>query len=92
MTRFLLASLLLAVPSLASAQQAPAPAAPGPNDYEMSCSLFHHNADGSWNATRPMTLETASGRIPLKPSFKFRTRTLFAGFDFAAALDKDCAH
>jgi len=92
MTRFLLATMLLAVPSLASAQQAPAPAAPGPNDYEMSCKLFHHNADGSWNATRPMTLQPAGGPIPLKPSFKFRAGMLFAGFDFAAALDKDCAH
>ncbi len=92
MTRFLLATMLLAVPSLASAQQAPAPAAPGPNDYEMSCKLFHHNADGSWNATRAMTLQPAGGPIPLKPSFKFRAGMLFAGFDFAAALDKDCAH
>ena len=86
--RFLVSAFIL-LPAIAGAQQAPAPS--GDAAYEMSCSLFHHNADGSWNATRSMTLKPASGPIPLKPKFRFRTGTLFAGFDLAAALDGACA-
>ena len=54
--------------------------------------MFHANADGSWNATQAMTLQPAAGPIPLKPSFKFKPGTLFAGFDLAAELDKACKH
>ena len=39
-----------------------------------------------------MTLQPAAGPIPLKPSFKFKPGTLFAGFDLAAELDKSCPH
>lgn len=98
MKRLTLAAALLALPSLAFAQAAP-PAAPGgaapagtPDTYDMSCKAFHHNADGSWNAAQPMTLQPAAGPIPLKPSFKFKPGTLFAGFDLAAELDKSCPH
>lgn len=88
----LAAAMVLALPPLALAQAAaPAPAAPaGADTYDMSCALFHHNADGSWNAVQPMTLQPAAGPIALKPSFKFKPGTLFAGFDLAAALDKSC--
>ncbi|WP_237479045.1 hypothetical protein [Lichenibacterium dinghuense] len=87
-----LAAALLALPSLALAQAAP-PAAPGTKDvYDMPCKSFHHNADGSWNAAVPMTLQPAAGPIALKPSFKFKPGTLFAGFDLAAELDKSCPH
>ena len=58
----------------------------------MPCSLFHANADGSWNAAKPMTLQPAAGPIPLKPSLSFKPGTLFAGFDLAAELDKSCKH
>ena len=89
----LAAALLAALPSLALAQSAAPPAAPGTRDaYDMSCSMFHHNADGSWNAARPMTLQPAAGPIPPRPSFKFKPGTLFAGFDLAAELDKACPH
>ena len=98
MTRMFLAAALLLVPAVASAQQA-APAAPAPaaapatkDVYDMPCSMFHANADGSWNATQAMTLQPAAGPIPLKPSFKFKPGTLFAGFDLAAELDKACKH
>ena len=90
------AAALLTLPSLALAQAAPQaspPAAPGTKDvYDMPCKSFHHNADGSWNAAQAMTLQPAEGPIPLKPSFKFKPGTLFAGFDLAAELDKACAH
>ena len=87
-----LAAALLALPSLAFAQAAP-PAADGTKDvHDMSCAAFHRNADGSWNAVRPMTLQPAAGPIALKPSFKFKPGTLFAGFDLAAELDKACPH
>ncbi len=99
MIRTFLAAALLLVPAVASAQQAAppvapaAPAAAGTKDvYDMPCSMFHANADGSWNATQPMTLQPAAGPIPLKPSFKFKPGTLFAGFDLAAELDKACRH
>lgn len=96
MTRTFLAAALLVLPAAASAQQA-APAAPaaapGLTDvYDMPCAMFHANADGSWNATQPMTLRPAAGPIPLKPSFKFKPGTLFAGFDLASQLDKSCKH
>ena len=97
MKSLLLAAAFLAFPSLAFAQ-ATAPAAPGAapaattDVYDMSCGAFHHNADGSWNAAQPMTLQPAAGPIPLKPSFKFKSGTLFAGFDLAAELDKSCPH
>ena len=88
----LLAPLSVALPSLALAQAA-APAAPAATDvYDMPCGAFHHNADGSWNAVQPMTLQPAAGPIPLKPGFKFKAGTLFAGFDLAAELDKACPH
>jgi hypothetical protein len=83
----LLASALLLAPSLARAQ---APA--GQDVYDMSCELFHHDADGSWNVTEPVTLQPAEGPIPLKPTDKFKPGTLFAGFDLGAALDKSCPH
>ena len=92
MKRTLAAVVLIVMPGMAWAQQAAAPAAPGQNDFEMSCALFHRNADGSWNAVRPMTLRPASGPIPLKTSFKFRPGTLFAGFDLAAQLESACPH
>ena len=104
MTRMFLAAALLLVPALASAQQAapaptappaaPAPAAaPATKDvYDMPCAMFHANADGSWNAAQAMTLQPAGGPIPLKPTFKFKPGTLFAGFDLAAELDKACKH
>ena len=83
----------LALPSLAFAQAvAPAEAAGTKDVYDMSCKSFHHNADGSWNAAVPMTLQPAAGPIALKPSFKFKAGTLFAGFDLAAELDKSCPH
>ena len=97
MKSLILAVALVALPSLAFAQAA-APAAPGAapaattDVYDMSCKVFHHNADGSWNAVQPMTLQPAAGPIALKPNFKFKAGTLFAGFDLAAALDKACAH
>lgn len=87
-----LAAALAVLPSLAFAQAAPAAAPADGGSYEMSCALFHHNADGSWNATRAMTLQPAAGPIPLKPSFKFKPGTQFAGFDLAAELDKACPH
>ncbi len=104
MNRFVIAAALLLLPAAAWAQQA-APAAPPAaapeaapaatpaatkDVYDMSCAMFHANADGSWNVTRPMTLQPAEGPIALKPSFKFKPGTLFAGFDLAAALDKSC--
>jgi hypothetical protein len=99
MNRMLLAATLLLMPATAFAQQAapaaPAPAAPAAatkDVYDMPCSMFHANADGSWNATQAMTLQPAAGPIPLKPSFKFKPGTLFAGFDLAAELDKACKH
>lgn len=99
MIRTVLAASLLLVPAVASAQQAAPPAAAAPaaapatkDVYDMPCSMFHANADGSWNATQPMTLQPAAGPIPLKPSFKFKPGTLFAGFDLAAELDKACRH
>lgn len=100
MKSLILAAALAALPSLAFAQAAaPAPAAPAApvqaastDVYDMACSNFHHNADGSWNAAKPMTLQPAAGPIALKPSFKFKPGTLFAGFDLAAALDKSCPH
>ena len=96
MKRLLAAASILVLPSLASAQgappAAPAVASPARDVYDMSCSLFHHNADGSWNATRAMTLRPAAGPIPLKTSFRFKRGTLFAGFDLASALDKSCPH
>ena len=88
-----LAAALLALPSLGFAQGAPGAAPAGARDvYDMSCGAFHHNADGSWTAARPMTLQPAAGPIPLKPGFKFKPGTLFAGFDLAAELDKSCPH
>ena len=95
MTRMFLAAALLLLPGAASAQQAApaAPAAPVPagrDVYDMPCAMFHANDDGSWNATKAMTLQPAGGPIPLKPSFKFKPGTLFAGFDLAAELDKAC--
>ena len=104
MIRMTIAAALFLLPVAASAQQA-APAAPpaapepaasaepaGKDVYDMPCSLFHANADGSWNATKPMTLQPAAGPIALKPSFKFKPGTLFAGFDLAAELNKSCKH
>lgn len=92
MKALVFASALLIAPSLAVAQSA-APTAPAGSDvYDMSCALFHHNADGSWNVTEPMTLQPAAGPIPLKPSATFKPGTLFAGFDLGAELDKSCAH
>ena len=91
MKSLLLAAALLTSPSLAFAQAAPAAPAASKDVYDMSCGAFHRNADGSWNAIRPMTLQPAAGPIPLKPSFKFKPGTLFAGFDLAAELDKACA-
>ncbi|MGI3901417.1 MAG: hypothetical protein ACRYGP_22320 [Janthinobacterium lividum] len=105
MNRMTIAAALLLLPVAASAQQA-APAAPPPaaaepaasaepagkDVYDMPCTLFHANADGSWNATKAMTLQPAAGPIALKPNFKFKPGTLFAGFDLAAALDKSCKH
>ena len=93
MTRMFFAAALLLLPAVASAQQAaPAPAAGTKDVYDMPCSMFHANADGSWNATQAMTLQPAAGPIPLKPSFKFKPGTLFAGFDLGAELDKACRH
>ena len=96
MNRMLLAATLLLIPATAFAQQAapaaPAPAAATKDVYDMPCSMFHANADGSWNSTQAMTLQPAAGPIPLKPSFKFKPGTLFAGFDLAAELDKACKH
>jgi hypothetical protein len=103
MKRLTIAAALFLLPVAAFAQQAApaAPAAPEPaaagasagkDVYDMPCSMFHANADGSWNATQPMTLQPAAGPIPLKPSFKFKPGTLFAGFDLAAELDKACKH
>ena len=92
MKSLLVATALLALPSLALAQAA-APAAPATTDvYDMPCGAFHHNADGSWNAVQPMTLQPAAGPVPLKPGFEFKAGTLFAGFDLAAELDKACPH
>ena len=84
----LLAASLLAVPAAASAQAAP----PAKDVYDMSCSAFHRNSDGSWNAVQPMTLKPADGPIPLKPTFRFKPGTLFSGFDLAAELDRSCPH
>ena len=101
MKSLILAAALTVLPSLAFAQAAapatPVPAAPAApattaDVYDMSCAAFHHNGDGSWNAAQPMTLQPAGGPIPLKPSFKFKAGTLFAGFDLAAELDKACPH
>ncbi len=105
MNRMTIAAALFLLPVAASAQQAapaaPAQAAPEPatsaapagkDVFDMSCSLFHANADGSWNATKAMTLQPAAGPIALKPSFKFKPGTLFAGFDLADALNKSCKH
>lgn len=85
MKAVLLASALLLAPSLALAQA-------GTDVFDMSCGLFHHNADGSWNVTEPMTLRPAAGPIPLRPTDAFKPGTLFAGFDLGAALDQACPH
>ena len=90
----LLATSLLALPPSGfaqSAQPAPAPGAPAAGDiYDMPCSMFRHNQDGSWQAAQPMTLQPASGPLALKPTSKFKAGKLFAGFDLAKALDESC--
>ena len=92
MKSLILAAALAALPSLAFGQAAPPAPAATKDVYDMSCGAFHRNADGSWNAVQPMTLQPGAGPIPLKPSFKFKPGTLFAGFDLAAELDKACQH
>ena len=53
----------------------------------VNCADFHHNADGSWSPTHDVTVNG----VTVGPDATFADGVTVAGFDVAAALDKQCA-
>jgi hypothetical protein len=56
----------------------------------LNCVDFHHNADGSWQTLRTVTIITKSGQVTLKPGISLRPGVSFSDVDVAAQLNAQC--
>jgi len=51
-----------------------------------TCTDFHHNADGTWSPTHPVTINN----MPINPKEYFSNKLKFGGVRLGAVLDKEC--
>src|SRR5438309_1017509 len=98
-TRFALISPLLCVAALAAcvSEDGPPPLDPSTPmttrhlNTSLDCADFHRNADGTWTATKDVTITSPNGPATLASGTSFREGSYVMGVDVAFALKRECA-
>jgi hypothetical protein len=65
--------------------------APPTHSAAVPCDAFRKNPDGSWTATRPVTVMIGSSSVTVNASTYRRNAIVVNGVDFVAFLDARCA-